>query len=31
ITPGMIFAAMRTNLPAIFCSGGPMKAGLPAH
>ena len=28
ITPGMIMAAMRTNLPAIFCSGGPMKAGV---
>lgn len=28
ITPGMIMAAMRTNVPAIFCSGGPMKAGL---
>ncbi len=29
-TPGMILAAMRTNVPAIFCSGGPMKAGLSA-
>lgn len=28
ITPGMIMAAMRTNVPAIFCSGGPMKAGV---
>ncbi|EGQ4231897.1 dihydroxy-acid dehydratase [Staphylococcus pseudintermedius] len=28
ITPGMLMAAMRTNVPAIFCSGGPMKAGL---
>lgn len=28
ITPGMMLAAMRTNVPAIFCSGGPMKAGL---
>lgn len=28
ITPGMILAAMRTNVPAIFCSGGPMKAGI---
>ena len=27
----MILAAMRTNVPAIFCSGGPMKAGLSAH
>lgn len=22
---------MRTNVPAIFCSGGPMKAGLSAQ
>lgn len=28
ITPGMILAAMHTNVPAIFCSGGPMKAGI---
>lgn len=28
ITPGMIMAAIRTNVPAIFCSGGPMKAGV---
>ncbi|MGO5334220.1 dihydroxy-acid dehydratase [Enterococcus cecorum] len=28
ITPGMIMAAMRTNVPAIFCSGGPMKADV---
>ncbi|EEV32544.1 dihydroxy-acid dehydratase [Enterococcus gallinarum EG2] len=28
ITPGMVLAAMRTNVPAIFCSGGPMKAGI---
>ena len=28
ITPGMIMAAVRTNVPAIFCSGGPMKAGI---
>lgn len=28
ITPGMLLAAMRTNVPAIFCSGGPMKAGV---
>ncbi|UXS30013.1 dihydroxy-acid dehydratase [Staphylococcus delphini] len=31
ITPGMLIAAMRTNVPAIFCSGGPMKAGLSAQ
>lgn len=28
ITPGMLLAAVRTNVPAIFCSGGPMKAGI---
>lgn len=28
ITPGMIMAAMRTNVPAAFVSGGPMKAGV---
>ncbi len=27
ITPGMIMAAMRLNIPAIFVSGGPMEAG----
>lgn len=27
----MILAAVRTNVPAIFCSGGPMKAGLSAR
>lgn len=27
ITPGMMMAAMRLNLPAIFVSGGPMEAG----
>ncbi len=31
ITPGMLMAAMRTNVPAIFCSGGTMKAGLSAQ
>jgi dihydroxy-acid dehydratase len=31
ITPGMMLAAVRTNVPAIFCSGGPMKAGLSAQ
>ncbi|HAR6462948.1 TPA: dihydroxy-acid dehydratase [Staphylococcus pseudintermedius] len=31
ITPGMLMASMRTNVPAIFCSGGPMKAGLSAQ
>ncbi|MBO1207953.1 dihydroxy-acid dehydratase [Mammaliicoccus sciuri] len=30
ITPGMLLASVRTNVPAIFCSGGPMKAGLSA-
>ncbi|MCF7673836.1 MAG: dihydroxy-acid dehydratase [Akkermansiaceae bacterium] len=28
ITPGMLMAAMRLNLPAIFVSGGPMEAGV---
>lgn len=27
ITPGMLMAAMRLNIPTIFCSGGPMEAG----
>ncbi|MCU6769314.1 dihydroxy-acid dehydratase [Barnesiella propionica] len=27
ITPGMLMAAMRLNIPAIFISGGPMEAG----
>ncbi|MFO7620692.1 MAG: dihydroxy-acid dehydratase [Bacteroidales bacterium] len=27
ITPGMMMAAMRLNLPALFVSGGPMEAG----
>ena len=28
ITPGMMMAAMRLNIPAIFVSGGPMEAGV---
>ncbi|XWN53671.1 dihydroxy-acid dehydratase [Anoxybacillus flavithermus] len=28
ITPGMMMAAMRLNIPTIFVSGGPMKAGI---
>ena len=28
IVPGMLMAAMRCNIPTIFVSGGPMKAGL---
>jgi dihydroxy-acid dehydratase len=28
ITPGMLMAAMRLNLPAVFISGGPMEAGI---
>lgn len=27
ITPGMLMAAARTNVPAVFVSGGPMEAG----
>ncbi|MHC1731248.1 MAG: dihydroxy-acid dehydratase [Bacteroidales bacterium] len=30
ITPGMLMAAMRLNIPAIFVSGGPMEAGRAA-
>jgi dihydroxy-acid dehydratase len=30
ITPGMLMAAMRLNIPAVFVSGGPMEAGT-AH
>ena len=28
VTPGMLMAAMRLNIPAVFCSGGPMEAGF---
>lgn len=28
ITPGMLMAAMRLNIPTIFISGGPMEAGI---
>ena len=28
IVPGMLMAAMRINVPTIFVSGGPMKAGM---
>ena len=28
ITPGMMMAAMRLNIPSIFVSGGPMEAGV---
>lgn len=28
ITPGMLMAAMRLNIPAVFVSGGPMEAGV---
>ncbi|MCQ2134067.1 MAG: dihydroxy-acid dehydratase [Bacteroidales bacterium] len=27
VTPGMLLAAMRLNIPAVFVSGGPMEAG----
>ena len=27
VTPGMLMAAMRLNIPSVFCSGGPMEAG----
>src|SRR5215475_12229856 len=29
ITPGMLLAAMRLNIPTVFVSGGPMEAGVP--
>ena len=28
IVPGMVMAAVRMNIPAVVCSGGPMMAGL---
>ena len=31
ITPGMLIATMRLNIPAVFVSGGPMEAGTPAN
>jgi dihydroxy-acid dehydratase len=31
ITPGMLMAAMRLNIPAVFVSGGPMEAGKVVH
>jgi dihydroxy-acid dehydratase len=29
ITPGMLMAALRLNIPTVFVSGGPMEAGVP--
>ena len=29
ITPGMLMAAMRLNIPVVFVSGGPMESGKP--
>ena len=31
ITPGMLMAAMRLNIPTVFVSGGPMEAGKIVH
>lgn len=31
ITPGMLMAAMRVNIPTVFVSGGPMEAGKRAN
>ena len=31
ITPGMLIAAMRLNIPTVFVSGGPMEAGPPGR
>ena len=28
IVPGMLMAVLRTNIPAVFVAGGPMKAGM---
>lgn len=30
ITPGMLMAAVRTNVPSVFVSGGPMEGGISA-
>ncbi|XPE37660.1 dihydroxy-acid dehydratase [Shigella flexneri] len=30
ITPGMLMASLRLNIPVIFVSGGPMEAGKPS-
>jgi dihydroxy-acid dehydratase len=30
ITPGMLLAALRLNIPTVFVSGGPMEAGTAA-
>ncbi|MQY06351.1 dihydroxy-acid dehydratase [Actinomadura macrotermitis] len=31
ITPGMMLAALRLNIPTVFVSGGPMEAGKPVE
>jgi dihydroxy-acid dehydratase len=31
ITPGMLIAALRLNIPTVFVSGGPMEAGKPVE
>jgi dihydroxy-acid dehydratase len=31
ITPGMLMAAMRLNIPVVFVSGGPMESGEPVE
>ncbi len=31
ITPGMLMASMRLNIPVVFVSGGPMEAGKVVH
>ena len=31
ITPGMLIAALRLNIPTVFVSGGPMEAGKVTH
>ncbi|XRY30703.1 MAG: dihydroxy-acid dehydratase [Buchnera aphidicola (Tetraneura akinire)] len=31
ITPGMLMASLRLNIPTVFVSGGPMEAGIQEH
>ncbi len=31
VVPGMLMGAMRLNIPTVFASGGPMRAGLPTE
>ncbi len=31
ITPGLLMAALRVNIPTVFVSGGPMEASKTKH